>query len=144
MLKSNRNPPTTVAHLSVIQRRLLTLCNQIYADKSQDICCINIDYLWSHLDLRVYFVPLLLQKVCHAGNIIKEMHRRVMNRVPVTNRDQFRLNHKNIERHTADTIVSWPYPKQWVIVHTSDLMMIIRQINYSLSIITRGMSKLKT
>ena len=35
--------------------------------------------------------------------------------------------HKNIERHTAHTTVSWPYPKQWVIVHTSDLMMIIRQ-----------------
>ena len=24
--------------------------------------------------------------------------------------------HKNIERHTADTIVLWPKPKQWVIV----------------------------
>ena len=24
--------------------------------------------------------------------------------------------HKNIERHTAHTIVSWPNPKQWVIV----------------------------
>ena len=27
---------------------------------------------------------------------------------------------KNIERHTVDTIVSWPNPKQWVIVHISD------------------------
>ena len=35
--------------------------------------------------------------------------------------------HKNIEKHTAHTIVSWPNPKQWVIVHTSDLMMMIRQ-----------------
>ena len=43
---------------------------------------------------------------------------------------------KYIERHTADTIVSWPNPKQWVIVHTSDLMM-IRQSIYILSIITR-------
>ena len=51
---------------------------------------------------------------------------------------------KNIERHTADTIVSWPYPKQWVIVHTSDLMMIIRQSIYILSIITGEMGKLKT
>ena len=34
---------------------------------------------------------------------------------------------KHIERHSADTIVSWPNPKQWVTVHTSDLMMIIRQ-----------------
>ena len=42
--------------------------------------------------------------------------------------------HKNIERHTVDTIVSWSNPKQWVIVHSSDLMMIIRQIIYTLSI----------
>ena len=51
---------------------------------------------------------------------------------------------KNTERHTAHTIVSWPNPKQWVIVHTSDLMMIIRQSIYILSIITREMGKLKT
>ena len=51
---------------------------------------------------------------------------------------------KNIERHTADTIVSWPNPKQWVIVQTSDLMMIIRQSMYIISIITREMGKLKT
>ena len=42
-------------------------------------------------------------------------------------------SNKNIERHTAHTIVSWPNPKQWVIVHTSDLMMIIRQSIYSLN-----------
>ena len=52
--------------------------------------------------------------------------------------------HKNIERHTEDTIVSWPSPKQCVIFHTSDLMMIIRQSIYILSIITREMGKLKT
>ena len=52
--------------------------------------------------------------------------------------------HKNIKRHTGDTIVSWPNPKQWVIVHTSDLMMIIRQSIYILSIITREMGKLIT
>ena len=51
---------------------------------------------------------------------------------------------KNIERHTARTIVSWPNPKQWVILHTSDLMMIIRHRIYILSIITRDMGKLKT
>ena len=45
---------------------------------------------------------------------------------------------KNIERHTAHTIVSWHNPKQWVIVHTSDLMMMIRQSIYIISIITRG------
>ena len=38
--------------------------------------------------------------------------------------------HKNIERHTAHTIVSWPNTKQWVIVHTYDLMMIIKQSIY--------------
>ena len=54
------------------------------------------------------------------------------------------INEKNIERHTADTIVSWPNPKQWVIAHTSDLMMIIRQSIYIFSIITREMGKLKT
>ena len=51
---------------------------------------------------------------------------------------------KNAERHTAHTVVWWPNPKQWVIVHTSDLMMIIRQSIYILSIITREMGKLKT
>ena len=44
-----------------------------------------------------------------------------------------RTDHKNIERQTAHNIVSWPKPKQWVIVHTSDLMMIIRQSIYILS-----------
>ena len=47
-------------------------------------------------------------------------------------------------RKTADTILSWPNPKQWVIVHTSDLMMIIRQSIYILSIIIREMGILKT
>ena len=46
-------------------------------------------------------------------------------------------SYKNIERYTADTIVSWPNPKQWVLVHTSDLMMIIRQSMYIISIITK-------
>ena len=41
----------------------------------------------------------------------------------------FILENKNIKRHTAHTIVSWPNPKQWIIVHTSDLMMITRQSN---------------
>ena len=40
---------------------------------------------------------------------------------------------KNIERHTAHTIVLLPNPKQWMIVHTSDLMMIVRQSIYSLN-----------
>ena len=54
------------------------------------------------------------------------------------------LPHKNIEGHTAHTIVSWYNPKQWIIVHTSDLMMKIRQIAYSLNHHTREMGKLKT
>ena len=33
---------------------------------------------------------------------------------------------KNTELHKAHIIVSWPNPKQWVIVHTSNFMMIIR------------------
>ena len=60
---------------------------------------------------------------------------------------QMTYNHKNTERHTAHTIVSWPNPKQWATVHTSDLTMIVKQsiyILYILSIITREMSKLKT
>ena len=46
---------------------------------------------------------------------------------------QMYLTLKNIDRHTAHTIVSWPNPKQWIIDHTSDLMMIIRQSVYSLN-----------
>ena len=57
-------------------------------------------------------------------------------------------NYKNIEnnikRHAAYTIVSWPIPKQWVIVHTSDLMMMIKQSRYIVSITTRKIGKLKT
>ena len=53
-------------------------------------------------------------------------------------------HHKNTEKHTAHTIVSWPNPKQWVIVHTSDSMMIIRQSIYILSIIIREMGQLRT
>ena len=39
--------------------------------------------------------------------------------------------HKNIVRYTAHTIVSWPNPKQWLMIHTSGLMMIIRQSTHS-------------
>ena len=44
----------------------------------------------------------------------------------------YQWHYKNIESRTACTIVPWPNPKQWVIVHTSDLMMIIRQSIYIL------------
>ena len=44
-------------------------------------------------------------------------------------------NVKNIERHTAHTIVSWPNPKQGQMGHTSDLMMMmIRSITGVLTI----------
>ena len=47
-------------------------------------------------------------------------------------------HYKNIERHTVHTFVSGPNPKQWQMVHTSDLMMvIIGQITHILTIITR-------
>ena len=32
---------------------------------------------------------------------------------------------KNVEIHTVRTIVSWTNPKQWQMVHNSDLMMMI-------------------
>ena len=32
--------------------------------------------------------------------------------------------HKNIKRHTAHAIVSWPNPKQWQMGHTSDLTIL--------------------
>ena len=51
---------------------------------------------------------------------------------------------KNTESHTAHTIVSWPNPKQWVIVHASDSMMMIRQSICILLIITREMGQLNT
>ena len=35
-------------------------------------------------------------------------------------------HYKNIVRHTAHAIVSWPNPKQWLMIHTSGLMMMIR------------------
>ena len=41
-----------------------------------------------------------------------------------------RLQYKNIERHTAHTIVSWPNPKQWVIgkdIHMNN----ITQLNHA-------------
>ena len=36
------------------------------------------------------------------------------------------LHHENMVRHAVRTIVSWPKPKQWLLILTSDLMVIIR------------------
>ena len=49
---------------------------------------------------------------------------------------------KNIARHTAHTIVSWLNHKQWLVVHSSDLMM-ITIISYLLTIFIREEVKLK-
>ena len=43
----------------------------------------------------------------------------------------WRNTDKNIVRHTAHTIVSWPNPKQWLMIHTSGLMMMIRSSTHS-------------
>ena len=51
---------------------------------------------------------------------------------------------KNIDRHTAHSIVSWPNPKQWQMDHTSDLMMILRSSTGISTIIIWGMGKLNT
>ena len=48
------------------------------------------------------------------------------------------FTYRKIKRHTAHAIVSWPNPKKWVIVHTSDLMMIIRQSLYIFSQSSQG------
>ena len=43
------------------------------------------------------------------------------------------MYHNYMLQLTAHTIVWWPNPKQWIIVHTSDLMVLIRQSAYSIS-----------
>ena len=40
---------------------------------------------------------------------------------------------KKIEKHRAQIIVSWPNPKQWEIVHISDLMTTIRKSIYPIN-----------
>ena len=52
--------------------------------------------------------------------------------------------HKNTNRHTAHTIVSWANHKQWQMGHASDLMMIIRSSTCIRTIIIREMGKLYT
>ena len=52
--------------------------------------------------------------------------------------------HMNIWRHTVHTIVVWPNPKYWLIVYTSNLIMIMRESTHILTVTTREMYKLKT
>ena len=90
----------------------------------------------------IYFLNYALPQLDHAFSECQPAIQIV--RHDLCNRVLGRRFDRNIERHTADTIVSWPNPKQWVIVHTSDLMMIIRQSIYILSIMTREMVNWKT
>ena len=53
------------------------------------------------------------------------------------------VTHKNTERHTADSIVSWPN-QHWQMLHTYDLITITWWNTRILSIITREMGKLNT
>ena len=52
--------------------------------------------------------------------------------------------YKNIERHTANAIVSWPNPQHWQMSHTSDSILILRQSTLILKIIIRAMGKPNT
>ena len=51
---------------------------------------------------------------------------------------------KNIKRHTAHTIVSLPNHRQWLMIHTSGLMMMIKSSTPILTIFTREINKPKT
>ena len=57
---------------------------------------------------------------------------------------QTKIYDKTILRHTAHTIKSWPIPKQWQMIHSFNLMRMIRLSTFTLTIITREMDKLKT
>ena len=86
---------------------------------------------------------LAWQKCCMSvteGQIRGKYHQDT--NVPRSNPALSQIN-KNTKRHTAHTIVSWHNPKQWVIVHTSDLIMIIRQSIFILNH-RKEMGKLKT
>ena len=50
----------------------------------------------------------------------------------------------DITRHTAHAIVQWPNPKQWLMIHTFDLLMqITKRSTHVLMVISREMSELK-
>ena len=69
---------------------------------------------------------LIVHSVC--GVIISEID--FCPRILSSHESAFCKN-KNIVRHTAHTIVSWPNPKQWLMIHTSGLIMIIRLSTHS-------------
>ena len=85
---------------------------------------------------------LQMEAILPLGDTCREVDAHVCSEANITS--ALHSFDKDTVRHTAHTIVSLPHPKQWVIVHTSDLMIIIRQSIYILSIITREVGKLKT
>ena len=114
-------------------------CNAVYqiADANCDTNWMTVE--WSELT-STYNLSIVIKWVsCRACQ-----KSRTNNAMVLASGYNLLFAYKNIERHTADTIFSWPNPKQWVKVHTSDLIMIIRQSIYIISIITREMGKLKT
>ena len=59
----------------------------------------------------------------------------------------YRINHccnLKLSWHATLTIASWTNHKQWLMIHISDLTMVIRWSTHILTIITRELSKLKT
>ena len=52
-------------------------------------------------------------------------------------RDQLLFQHKDKAIYIEHNIIFWSYNKQWLIIHTSDLMMITRKSTHILTIITR-------
>ena len=63
------------------------------------------------------------------NNIVKSAY---MINCPYIRYQILALKSPNIKRrHTAHTIVSWPNPEQWLMIHTSNLIMIIRLSTHS-------------
>ena len=96
--------------IEVSQRALHSLYMRLYGYCI--LLCFFVNLIW-------YLYLFWLNKHCPSLSLSLDM-----------GSDNIGLVHKNTERHTAHTIVSWPNPKQWVIVRTSDLVMIIRQSIY--------------
>ena len=97
------------------------------------ICqCFNCDssYLWSYGFRNMVASPVWLGLYEIPGLAKKQTANTLHNNKPSV---YIKMSNKNIKRYTAHTIVSWPNFKQRIIVHTSDLVMTIRQIVYSLN-----------
>ena len=122
---------------------------------------------WTNIDLSlVKFCGIHLRAISHrVGKLLFCVMRKLYLKITVTSPGVNELNmdlrylcyhhnwryhcdgckpvcQKNISRYKAHTIVSWPNPEWWLIIHTSDLIVIIS--THILTIITREMGKLKT